>query len=98
MLSLRLPHEQDQAITAIAQRLGLSRSVWLRQIIAQGIANQATPDPHARYLELMAGVGTDEHSTDGIAHRARNHSHMLKAKLQRQHQAQQQTPQQAKAA
>jgi len=79
MLSLRLPPALDGAITQIAKQLGLSRSAWLRQLIENGIAAQALPDPYLRYQQVMTGIAAPTDLSEG--HRARDHSQEIKARL-----------------
>ena len=80
MLSLRLSAEQEERLTAIASRHGMTRSQWLRNAIEQQIAAaDAVIDSHAVYLDLTAALSGTLGS--GRSDGARQHSQVLKQKL-----------------
>ncbi len=87
MLSLRLPDDQEQKVTALARLAGMSRSAWLRRAIEREFA-QASQDlnPHQVYLALMQAHDTQRDNqaapdSAGMTSNGRNHSAVLKHKL-----------------
>jgi hypothetical protein len=85
MVSLRLSEAQAQGVNEAAQRSGLSRSEWLRQLIERELKAQ-TPrvDPHQEYLRIMAKYPPLPPGTPPT-HGARDHSKLIKEKLRAAH-------------
>jgi Ribbon-helix-helix protein, copG family len=85
MVSLRLSEEQHQGVTEAAQRSGLSRSEWLRQLIERELGSgQRHMHPHELYLKLMPPQALEPY--DGPrTNNAEDHSRVLKAKLRAAH-------------
>ena len=87
MLSLRLPDEHLARIDSLSRAQGLTRSQWLRLLVEKEIAaNDAKPDAHQLYLEIMAraetagGVMSSDKPDLGA-----KHSKYVKEKLRAKH-------------
>jgi hypothetical protein len=81
MVSLRLPESLQQGVADAAQRSGLSRSEWLRQVIERELlADRRHNDPHELYLRLMAKHPAPPPGAPKT-NDAADHSRVLKAKL-----------------
>ncbi len=74
MISLRLPPDTELLISQLALRERISRSEWIRRLIARQVEQQAVLDPHVHYLKLTeqlpAVAKSSRSSLNGAQHSA----------------------------
>ncbi len=91
MLCVRLPPQDEQKLTSVAARAGLSRSEWVRRVVVQAMNDEKRPAPFAVYTELLSQLPAA--ALQGpTGDEARNHSAILKDRFAAQYAAQQSAP------